>query len=181
MQCSCGETQRHVICTRQTFDGLTVQLWSDGTFGSRFSTIPGLPHRRRKAPDMSKLWSFMERVPLLEADELADAFLKATEPRASKAPQYRPRWEVTRTDSRGCVTERRASLPRLMFPGGYVIFDEPGTRERYSLWHTETTNTGFYAPAIRPSPHLVRDAGFRRLRDLFAHLEAERELNRGRS
>jgi hypothetical protein len=72
--CSCGKQGRHVLATRQTFDGLTVQLWSDGTFGTRFSTIPGLPFRPRKKVNMDALWLFMHKVCLLEKSELATTF-----------------------------------------------------------------------------------------------------------
>jgi len=184
MTCACGEHARHVVATRQTFDGLTVQLWSDGSFGSRFSTIKGLPFRPRKNVAMEALWRFMDQVELLESDELGQAFEAATRPPlAAQAPKYCPVWEVTAADWRGVVTERRASLPRLMFPGGYVIFDEPGRRPRYSLWYEKVVQDGFYSsgagPEERRMPCLVEVSRFVRLSDLFAHLAAEKSLNRG--
>lgn len=39
MLCSCGNTQTHIVATRQTFDGIGVAMWSDGALTGRLGAL----------------------------------------------------------------------------------------------------------------------------------------------
>lgn len=148
MTCSCGEPHPHVVMERQTIDGVTVRLWSDGTFGTRFSALEGLPHRPRKNVDMPALWRFMGSVELLERSELGVEYQRAIAPPRLSTPRdsgFKFVWEVTCADRDGKPTERWCHLPRLRWPG-LAVLDECNRKPRYSLLtirHGTAYPTGF--------------------------------------
>lgn len=92
--CSCGEHESHVIVTRQTFDGVTVQLWSDGAIATRLGGYVKYPKRaalaRARAVEFGR--RFMAEVELYEWAEalvLWDRLSKRT-PAPHMAPAYVP-------------------------------------------------------------------------------------------
>ena len=67
--CSCGKTEDHVLATRQTVEGVKVQLWSDGTITGLTGTYPrGIGKSR--TPNLEAGWRVMGNVSLYTWEEL---------------------------------------------------------------------------------------------------------------
>lgn len=181
MVCSCGEAEDHVVMRRNTADGITVCLWSDGgvtgLLGMRLRGVPARP-RRPDALAVGRL--FMGEVCLFDQAELGSLYVAAKKARKIDSmpgtvlrlmrEAQKPRrpvlsWHVLETDRDGKPQERVAVLPRLRWPG-LAVWDYCGgrnsSRGRYELVR-EVSRDGCY------ESHGFR---FRNLDDMWAHLEA---------
>lgn len=139
--CACGETAAHVLAHRQTADGRSVYLHSDGLcLGALGYPIRGLPSRSPQTEDRQRLllragWLLMGEVGIHDAADLPDlhrACLRAASTDGLpdtvrrvlaeiQAPRLTLEWVVTAADRAGRPTERQARLPRLRWPGLAVI------------------------------------------------------------
>jgi len=175
------------IARRTTYDDHSVLLWADGSFTTAFGTrIDGLPFRARSGVDREH-WLLMGDVGIYERHELPQLWAAARwaskrtalpgDMRARFAALSSPAlprlaWEVTDIDHRGVVRERRADLPRLLFPGRYTIFHNPGAVKPYGLWSAVQR----YAPGgCREALEIVQT--FKNLRGVWEWLYDERRLN----
>lgn len=153
--CTCGETATHEIARRQTADGATVVLWSDGAVTGRMGfKLPGVPMVRptSAAPLRTALaaaWLLAGEVSLYDCAELPALYaacrwvaarggqpgdVRARLAAAEAAPpSLRPLWTVISADRDGRPTERMWRLPRLRWPG-LAVFDFCGRAERYEVF-----------------------------------------------
>jgi hypothetical protein len=180
--------------TRRTFDGHTIELWSDGGLctpsGGR---VPGLVARRRPKDEATHArlktigWLFMgelclwslEDAPRLYAaceraadiDEMPGTVRRLMRETRPVVPSLV--WTVLRADRDGRPVERVARLNRIQWPG-LVVMDfcgGPGSRRgRYVLMNRDRsdvlTDTGF---------------AFTTLADLGAHLRAIDQISARRA
>jgi len=165
---------------RNTADGITVCLWSDGgvtgLLGVRLRGVPARP-RRADALEVGRL--FLGEACLVSQSELADLYVAAKKARKIDSlpgtvrrlfsESRRPRrpvlsWRVLETARDGKPQQRVAVLPRLRWPG-LAVWDYCGgrgsSRGRYELVR-EVARDGCY------ESHGFR---FRNLADMWAHLE----------
>jgi hypothetical protein len=88
--CSCGCTEAHVIARRKTFDGIAVQLWSDGAVTCGINTYvamaPRSAHGRRNA--VKAAWLMAGEVALYDHAELRGLVLAAR--KAVEQPTLQP-------------------------------------------------------------------------------------------
>jgi hypothetical protein len=176
--------------SRQTADGITIDLWDDGAVtGALGYRLRGVPVRRPLTPEAQHrartagllllgevcLWKREDVPDLYRAAERAARLdgLPGTVRRLMRETRNAPpaialHWTVVAADRNGRPLERVCRLPRLWWPG-YVVFDFCGSvgsaRGRYVLMEDKQRNgtctqTGF---------------AFGTLRDLRAHLTAIRE------
>lgn len=146
LQCSCGETKTHVIARRQTSDGKTLQIWSDGDLTWAFHSVSGIGRPRTESARREyqrAAWLVAGDACIHESEDIADLFraaLAAVRTRkglpgdmrqlfaASQEPKLRPLWEVIATHNDGTPSCRTWSLPRMKWPG-LVIWHERGRYE----------------------------------------------------
>lgn len=190
--CTCGEPEPHVIAHRLTYDGIGVNLWSDGAItGVLGLKLRGVPIRRPKtkeAADRLRMagWLALDEVCLWKVDDLP-ALLKAADKvvqidnlpgtlrRLMREEQARPapiklHWQVLHADRDGRVTERVAVLPRLRWPG-VAVWDYcggPGSQNgRYGIAYRTRGQGNLGASDVTYDP---TGPSFKRLSEVFAFL-----------
>lgn len=150
--CTCGEAHPHVVMERRTEDGKLIELSSDGAMAVTWarSYIAG-PMRTAEGQERAlkvgrAILSWAETMP---EDEIADLYRRGRklDPAPDSLADLRKRlegaaklpllaWRVTGADRQGRPTERHARLPRLRWPGMWVLdtCGGPGSsRGRYHL------------------------------------------------
>lgn len=178
-----------VIARRVTHDGVAVCLWDDGALtGALGPRLRGLPMGgRASAIEMRAGWLLMGDVGIYDAGELGRLYRAALWaakrdglPGAMRARFAEPGlpelvWEVESADSRGTTTERRCTLPRVVWPGSYTIIDEVNRKPRYGLWRlVYGTTIGAVSRGA-----LEIECRFSTLKELFIHLRTQRDLLSG--
>jgi hypothetical protein len=190
--CTCGEPEPHVIAHRLTYDGIGVNLWSDGAItGVLGLKLKGVPIRRPKTQEaaarLRKVGMLaLGEVCIRKVDELP-ALIKAADKAASldnmpgtlrrlmREEQDKPapiklHWQTLTTDRNGRVTERVAVLPRLRWPG-VAVWDYcggPGSREgRYGIAYRSKGQGNLGASDVTYEPS---GPSFKRLSEVFAFL-----------
>lgn len=190
--CTCGEPEPHVIAHRLTYDGIGVNLWSDGAItGVLGLKLRGVPIRRPKTKEAADRlrkagWLALGEVCIRKVDELP-ALLKAADKavqidnlpgtlrRLMREEQARPapiklHWQVLHADRDGRVTERVAVLPRLRWPG-VAVWDYcggPGSQNgRYGIAYRSRGQGNLGANDATYDP---TGPSFKRLSEVFAFL-----------
>lgn len=94
MPCSCNNPESHIIARRQTADGVTVCLWSDGLVSFLLGRyLPGVRPSRggwQQDADLTAGWALMGEVCCLDAAEVAPAFQALR--RECRKPYQRTSW-----------------------------------------------------------------------------------------
>ncbi len=185
MICTCGNETDHEIARRETADGVTVYLWSDGAVTGRMGfALRGVTLVRPKTAEAIRReraagWMLMGDVCLYDLDEVGALYdacrwaarrglgVAGARERLvnSKGPRVTPHWEVYQTDRDGNPRVRVWRLPRIAWHG-LAVWDEvaPGhSRGRYLVCTVDrdgvAESTGMY---------------FSNLRDLAAYLDEVR-------
>lgn len=71
--CSCLDPDPHVIARSRTFDGVMLELWSDGDITGRLGRYPpGIGHTRNKELAQSVARAVWGNLALYEWHEIAD-------------------------------------------------------------------------------------------------------------
>jgi hypothetical protein len=184
LPCTCGETEPHIIMRRRTFDGFDVCLWDDGAVtGALGYRLRGVPVRRPRTAEGVTLARtagalLLGAVCLYNIGELGPVYAAAEKAarldglpgtmrsilREAKAGMHPTlTWTVLHADRDGNPRERVARLPRLRWPA-LIVWDfcgGPGSAHgRYVLMNSDRNGTC-----------TVTGHAFRRLADLWAHLE----------
>lgn len=154
-----------VLTRRKTSDGISIQLWTDGTLTAGLGVvIKGSPNAR--TPDQVKAALAIGRlvmgdVELYERDEVPTLIAAARKVAArggtpgemrevitkGERPKIHPVWTTQETDRDGRPTLRVWRLPRLTHPGLAIWNEVRGSRGRgrYQVMK-EIGNSGTYAP-----------------------------------
>lgn len=138
--CSCGNTCDHVVARRTTFDGIHVQMHSDGAIvgrmGFKLEGVPVASPRTAEARGASIRagWLFMGEVEAYDHDDLGalyeacrwaaarDGLPGTVRARLARPRRIAPVWTVVVADRDGHATSRYWRLPRMISPGT-VLWD----------------------------------------------------------
>lgn len=182
MNCSCGNTELHIVANRQTLDGIGVAMWSDGALtGCLGARLLDVPVSRPKTAEAQKLTVrtgrlFLGEVCLYASNDLG-ALYKACRWTAERdglpgtvrsrliamtAPRFSTSWIVVETDRDGTVKKRYWRLPRLLM-AGTVVWDTVNQNNRYEICYTLPDSQG------RPFPQTITPSGikFQTLPEVF--------------
>lgn len=181
-RCSCGNGAVHVVARRATFDGIGVELHSDGAVTGRLgSGIDGVPVARPRTATSRDLalragWLFVGECEVHNYTDLgalyeACRFVAArnglpgdVRKRFHAERALVPAWTATATDRDGTPTERQWRLPRVLGRNlGVIDHVNHGARGRYEVVTID--------PQDRETCHAT-GFSFRTLAELSAHLRA---------
>lgn len=189
--CTCGCTEPHVIATRRTADGYTVQAWSDGpvtaALGMGIRGLPIVRPRTAEALDTAKSAAslFMGEVSLWDLAEAPALYAACRKVAAAgglpgdvRAEMRRRReraevaakplcWVVEATHPDGSVKRRSARLPRLLYAGLWVIDYCGSDDSRGARYHLVSQVSGGPEGTVQSTGFT-----FRNLADMWKHLES---------
>lgn len=150
--CTCGEPHPHVVMARRTADEKLIELSSDGALAvtwARAYTAGPMRTAEGQARALRVGRAILGWAETLTEAEIADLYLRGRklEPAPGDLRELRARlapverlpalaWQVVSADRDGRPTERQARLPRLRWPGLWVVdtCGGPGSaRGRYQL------------------------------------------------
>lgn len=183
--------KNEVIARRKTYDGVGVELWSDGVVTGRLGyELPGVPLSRPRTVEAQDLalragWLFLGEVEIHGVDELGLLYqaskwaaerdgLPGTVRRRLReltTPKVTPRWTVISADRDGRPTERYWQVPRLLVPSTAVwdYVSVGASLGRYEIYRA--------VPGTKQETYAPSGIKFSTLAEVSAFLLGEHEAN----